>query len=329
MKFMSFLLVVMMLFVGCESPTEPPVDPPVDPPVEWEAPVIQLTQIDASLGKQLVDSGDMFQVDKQWYLKKEAIAEVASLMKPVSSFINFSEFTATTTYFYMLVNNYSTDINDVVFSADSVVVKPGNIVVIEGTTGAGIGAIPILSVTAPHVLPVNRSGSLLPFEIGELTDSVLVDYSYTNPNGDTLNTTQGWSVSGTKMGGMFDLYVDSLDIFGNILADFNLSENYANGENVAVVNADVENPNSAEVMLVNTGNVTLFVDVYSNNDHNIVTTDPIGVFEVLVGDSLDLSEYNNGGGAINLFRVSTESAMMKVYNRVIQEGVCQFIPFLF
>lgn len=291
MKSWMFLLVTVFLFViSCDKPIEDIVDDEND----WTQPSIELVKLDSDLSKVSNSVGD----------------------------ISFGDIVSTKTFFYMLVNNGESEVFNINLSSDSVIVEPNNISVIVGTSDLGVSSVPIISVTVPHVLPPEEVGNYLPYTLGDFIDILSVDYQYVGVQGDTISETKSWDVSGNRLGGMVDFLIDGQN-YESIMSLFNLGWNQSDGQPFSVIRYIDPDPNTDSKIIVNTGNVELFFEVFSGVHPSVVLDDPVHTDTILPGDSLDVSSVLPGLD-LNLFRLSTPNTLFKVYNRVIKYGLCQF-----
>ena len=187
--FISLILVVF--FTAC--------DPANNDPLHAELRLVPLTT--GELAKAVQGEGGQL-----YYAASELPALLA---KTASADIDFGEMNATKTLQYVLMNVGNTDVYDITFASQDLVISPAHIGLVP-TPGEGgdLIALPIISVIKEHVVPLDGVGSLLDMSVGAFNDLLTLSHNYniTDTAGtDSFDITDEYLVAGTKMGALIDI----------------------------------------------------------------------------------------------------------------------------
>jgi len=294
MKKTLFLLVALILmlivFTGC--------DPSGDDPMHAELRLVPLTTGD--LLKAIEDENG------QQYLP---VSELAVIMaKATSADIDFGNMAATRTLQYVLMNVGNTDVYDITFVSNDLKIHPTNIPLIP-TQGEGgdLVALPIVSFTKEHVIPLSGVGTFLELETGIFADVMTLCYNYDLSHsendstyiGDSLIVTDTvivdsfdiadeYTVAGAKAGAIIEIWVSGTkwEEYGVVGID----DNYGT---IPMLRPNVLYPYQSDTIIVkNTGNVAIplqlinpFVEDY-DPDPGVKILDTI----IQPGGEIDLSD---------------------------------------
>ncbi|MBW6458258.1 MAG: hypothetical protein K0B52_03755 [FCB group bacterium] len=144
------------------------------------------------------------------------------LAKPVAADINFNEVKATKTLQYVLMNVGNTDVYDITFHAEEVVVYPPLIALIPAAgEGGDISMLPIVSFTREHVIPIDGVGSLMDMTVGAFSDILTLSYNYTlqdTSGAQDYDVEDEYSILGNNMGGLIDIYVSGKNVLDAIIS---------------------------------------------------------------------------------------------------------------
>lgn len=194
---MAFL-VIMGFFTAC--------DPTGKDPLHAELRLVPLTTGD--LGKAITDDKGLT------YLPASELPGV--LAKRAVADIDFGDVKATKTLQYVLMNVGNTDVYDITFAANDLVIYPSHIGLIPTPEeGGDLVALPIVSVTKEHVIPLDGVGSLLDMETGAFNDMLSLSYNYdiTDTAGtEAFDITDEYTVEGVKRGAIMDIYLSGVHI---------------------------------------------------------------------------------------------------------------------
>lgn len=207
--------------------------------------------------------------------------------------INFSEIPATTSQYYLLLNKGERDAFDINFSGDHILIKPTHIDILTSEGSGNIESLPIVEITALHVVPPYGVGELLPFEIGAIADTAILDYKFLTMAGDTSIIDKKYYIEGAKVGAMVSLNADGIDLVNAAAwmgGDTDDPQEGFRNLSLEVDNLGVSSLNS--VFVVNHGNVSITVEIWGWEDR-FYGRQPLGVHTVVPGDSVDIEDYPN------------------------------------
>ena len=216
--FLTIALLVVMVMTSCE---DNPVKP-IDKPPETIGKIMLVPLGDEALSKIVTrDDGAEYLPHNDAVENLKIMGRIAiifeefnahSLAKIASAMIEFGEINATTGLMFVLMNTGNVDVLNVQFSTSEMSVTPDHIGVIKNaSTGTEVSALPIITLTQEHVIPVSGVGSLLEMSIGEFTDTLTISYDY-EVGGDTTNISDNYDISGTKMGAIIDVFLSGTKI---------------------------------------------------------------------------------------------------------------------
>jgi Calx-beta domain len=126
--------------------------------------------------------------------------------------ISFGEINATDELMFVLMNTGTVDVTNVQFTTANIDVTPGSIGVIRVTTaGSEISALPIVTLTKEHVIPMSGVGSLLDITVGDFTDTLNISYEYLS-GATTIEISDDYSIAGTTMGAIIDMNLSGIPL---------------------------------------------------------------------------------------------------------------------
>ena len=139
---------------------------------------------------------------------------------PAGADINFGDVLATEKLYYLIENSGEIPVFNVSLSTtkDSIEISPSSIGTIN-PEGYAISTTPILSIICPHVIPISGVGSLMPMTVGELSDSIFINYQFIAPfdsvgvweEGDTIDAQPAiYSLSAVKKGIVLEPWVNDV-----------------------------------------------------------------------------------------------------------------------
>jgi predicted small secreted protein len=271
---LSFALVlVLTLFTAC--------DPSGNDPMHAELRLVPLTTGD--LAKAIVDEAG------NQYLP---VSEISAIMaKATSADIDFGNMEATKTLQYVLMNVGNTDVYDITFSVSDITIHPSNIALVPASDeGGDLIALPIVSFTKEHVLPVSGVGSLLDMEVGAFTDVLFLSYNYNivdTASVDSFDITDDYTVSGTKMGALIDIQVSGQslqDALQNTLSRYDLAGFPEPFYDLLLTSDDMDS-----MIVYNNGNAPLPMRIVNQYLYINYGGDPILDTLILAGGSIDIS----------------------------------------
>ena len=342
------LVLIMMALMACsENPTSSDVEiNPTDTSgtdttgvdttgtdsTEFIVPSLELQNIDIALAKDLIKR----------YPTGVPYSEIetAVLLAKASegNDISFGNVNSTKEFFYILVNNGSSDIRDVHFESEMVVVEPGYIPMVE-SEGFGLGIIPIVKIAVPHLVPLDGTGAMLAFEIGAFTDTIHTTYEYNSLQGDTVSAFKDWDVTGTKLGAKFDVTVGGLSLLGDLLVDKSWRLNQVQGGDLFQTYSRPVNDLKQDTMLVvNDGNVPLTVKVYPYYAEESINYGEIATLDIPVGNSVIMNDYfdtmdttssnpNDWGVQVKLFNVFSLTSALSIDDHTLMGGSIQMLMY--
>ena len=206
--------------------------------------------------------------------------------------IDFGDISATSSLYYLLLNKGTRDAFDVNLTSDEIQVSPDHINVITGGGTENIESLPIIEMTAVHVIPPSGVGGLLPFQLGALSDTLLLDYKFTSVTGDTNTIEHTYPVEGNKLGCKIGMYIDSWDITtraSNISSGF--YDPFEGYPWPAVYVGGWDANSVDEVILVNEGNVPASLEIWVFED--LWGGSALHEYSMSPGDSIDIVEFEN------------------------------------
>lgn len=173
--------------------------------------------------------------------------------------INYGDIIATKELAYLVMNTGNVDVFDITFSSQHLEISPQLIGRIESNSSSeGLSALPIVIFTALHVLQPSNVGTLLPFEVGTLLDTIQLGYEYV-VDSDTTEVLDEYSVSGTKLGAIVDILVS-----GEKVQDIAISSggggSWLGGHSALYLGTDIDFSNTE---IVNSGNVPIRIRIMS------------------------------------------------------------------
>ena len=267
-------LFLLVLFTSC--------DPTGNDPMHAELRLVPLTTGD--LAKAIEGQ------DGQKYLPVSELSTV--LTKAASVDIDFGNMAATKTLQYVLMNVGNTDVYDITFVANDLSIHPGNIPLVP-TPGEGgdLIALPIVSFTKEHVIPLSGVGALLDMETGSFSDMMTLCYNYDLSHTQSDSTYQGdslivsdtvivdsfdiadeYTVGGVKAGALIEITVSGQDICDAVYSTPELYDAALAG---TVLMANLYSSDMTSMQILNNGNAPLRMRiinpyVYINGDGSTV-----------------------------------------------------------
>lgn len=232
-RIISFLGVLSFLLLASTCSKQPPAAP------EIEEPFAQLS---------LVNLNTEGELSKQLHY-----AEVGD------TDINYGDIIATKELAYLVMNTGNVDVFDITFSSQHLEISPQLIGRIESNSSSeGISALPIVIFTALHVLQPSNVGTLLPFEVGTLLDTIQLGYEYV-VDSDTTEVLDEYSVSGTKLGAIVDILVSGQKV-QDIAIGSGGGGSWLGGYSALYLGTDID---FSKTEIVNSGNVPIRIRIMS------------------------------------------------------------------
>ena len=277
------VLLVLGLFTAC--------DPAGNEPMHAELRLVPLTTGD--LAKAIEGENG------QQYLP---VSEIPKIMaKTASADIDFGSVKATKTLQYVLMNVGNTDVYDITFGAGDIVIYPEHIALVPtADEGGDLVALPIVSFTKEHVIPIEGVGSLMDMEIGAFSDMLSLSYNYNIEDSagvDSFDITDEYTVAGTKMGAIIDIRVSGQSIENTIQGPVDRYSLVGFIDPFFDLHAfsDV-----IDTMIVyNNGNVPLPMRIVNSYLYILYDGEPILDTLILAGDSVDISGMVRGDQFLN------------------------------
>ncbi|MEA3391467.1 MAG: hypothetical protein U9Q91_00650 [Candidatus Marinimicrobia bacterium] len=267
------LMLVLTLFTAC--------DPSGNEPLMAELRLVPLTTGD--LAKAIVDEAG------NQYLP---VSEISAIMaKATSVDIDFSDMAATKTLQYVLMNVGNTDVYDITFASTDLTIYPSNIALVPTPEeGGDLIALPIISMTKAHVVPLSGVGSLLDMEVGAFTDMVSLSYNYNivdTASVDSFDITDEYSVAGTKKGALIEITVSGQslqDALQNTLSRYDLAGFSDPFYDLVISSSDMDT-----MIVYNNGNAPLPMRIVNQYLYINYGGEPILDTIIVAGGSIDIS----------------------------------------
>ncbi len=289
-KFTSVLLLLLLsitFFTSC--------DPVSNDPLMAELRLVPLTTGD--LAKAIADE------DGNLYLSASEIPAI--MVKTASADIDFGNIEATKTLQYVLMNVGNTDVYDITFASTDLTIYPSNIALVPTPDeGGDLIALPIISMTKAHVVPLSGVGSLLDMEVGVFTDMVSLSYNYNiedTTGVDSFDVTDEYTVAGTKKGALIDIQVSGQslqDALQGTISRYDLAGFPDPFYDLVVSSSDMDT-----MIVYNNGNAALPMRIVNQYLYTNYGGEPILDTLILAGESIDISgivrgsQYFTGGGS--------------------------------
>lgn len=283
------LMLVLTLFTAC--------DPSGNEPLMAELRLVPLTTGD--LAKAIVDEAG------NQYLPASEISAI--MAKATSADIDFGDMAATKTLQYVLMNVGNTDVYDITFVSNDLKIHPTNIPLVP-TPGEGgdLIALPIISFSKEHVLPLSGVGALLELETGGFNDVMTLCYNYDLSHsqsdstyiGDSLVVTDTvivdsfdiadeYSVAGTKKGALIEITVSGQslqDALQGTISRYDLAGFSDPFYDLVVSSSDMDT-----MIVYNNGNAPLPMRIVNQYLYINYGGEPILDTLILAGESIDIS----------------------------------------
>ncbi|MCK4529635.1 MAG: hypothetical protein KAU44_00495, partial [Candidatus Marinimicrobia bacterium] len=209
-------------------------------------------------------------------------SEISTIMaKATSADIDFGNMAATRTLQYVLMNVGNTDVYDITFAANDLTIHPSNIALVPTPDeGGDLIALPIVSFTKEHVLPVSGVGSLLDMGIGAFTDVMSLSYNYNiadTASIDSFDITDDYTVSGAKMGAVIEVWVS-----GKKWENYSVVQTTYDYNDISMLYPEVLYPSQSDtIIVINSGNVPMqmrLINPYLTNydpEHDCIILDTL------------------------------------------------------
>lgn len=266
-------LILATLFLAC--------DPRGNDPIMAELRLVPLTSGDL---EKVVTSED----GNQYF----PLSELKPIMlKKASADIDFGNMDATRTLQYVLMNVGNTDVYNITFDAGELRIHPSYIGLVP-TSGEGgdLIALPIISITEEHVMPLSGVGALLDMSVGEFTDMMTLSYNYniTDTAGvDSFDITDEYTISGTKMGALIEIQVSGIkleDALSSTLSRYDLA-----GFSEPFYDLKIDSGAMDTLIVYNYGNAPLPLRVVNQYVYTNYGGAPILDTLLMAGESINLS----------------------------------------
>ncbi|MCK5816997.1 MAG: hypothetical protein KAH15_03245 [Candidatus Marinimicrobia bacterium] len=283
------VLFSLILFTSC--------DPNGNDPMHAELRLVPLTTGD--LAKAIEGENG------QQYLP---VSELPVIMaKTMSADIDFGNMEASRTLQYVLMNVGNTDVYDITFVSNDLKIHPTNIPLIP-TPGEGgdLVALPIISFSKEHVIPLSGVGSLLELETGVFDDVMTLCYNYELSHNESDSTYIGdslvvidtvivdsfdiadeYTVAGTKIGALIDIQVSGQslqDALQGTISRYDLAGFPDPFYDLVVSSSDMDT-----MIVYNNGNAPLPMRIVNQYLYTNYGGEPILDTLILAGESIDIS----------------------------------------
>jgi len=230
--------------------------------------------------------------------------------------INFDSVFATKTLDYIVVNNGTADAINLNFSSDILEISPTTIKSIPGTDSTFV-IYPIISFSMLHVLPTSGVGSLLPFSLGEVNGQVFLNYSYIDPQNDTILVDMNYVTRGTKYGEIINILSSGTPI--ELIAESKWIGQAGNFTEDVIVYSLGANPNLSSFIISNDGNLISNIlittqDLWENQGQQFVHSMQLQPLQ-----SLDITNVFQLGSA-PLIKVGPSNGIIKFTDEIILNG---------
>ena len=284
-KTIIFFMVLLSLvfFTSC--------DPTGNDPMHAELRLVPLTTGDLAKAIQ----GE----NGQEYLP---VSEIPGMMaKSASADIDFGNVKATKTLQYVLMNVGNTDVYDITFNAEDIVINPEQIALVPAADeGGDLVALPIVSFTKEHVIPIEGVGSLMDMEIGAFNDMLSLSYNYNiqdTAGVDSFDITDPYTVTGEKMGALIEIRVSGQNIEDAIQGPI---DRYSLAGFVdPLFDLNVFSDDIDTMIVYNNGTVPLPMRIVNSSLYILYGGEPILDTLILAGESIDISGLLRGEQFIN------------------------------
>lgn len=282
------LILISGLFIAC--------DPVVDDPMHAELRLVPLTTGDLAKAFNGEDGQQYMPVDElSTFMQKTAAAD-----------IDFGNMEATRTLQYVLMNVGNTDVYDITFVASDLKIHPANIPLVP-TPGEGgdLVALPIVSISKEHVMPLSGVGSLMELEPGAFSDVMTLCYNYdlsesesdSSYTGDSLVVTDTviissfdiadeYSVAGIKQGAIIDIEASGRNIVDAVCHPIEYYDQALVG---TVLTIDLYESDIDTLVVKNNGNVPLRLRIVNPYVYYLGTGEAVMDTVVVAGAEVDVS----------------------------------------
>jgi len=319
-KLMSFLIITLLtiIMVSCDLFT---------PRQDTVAKLVLVPLTTESIAKAYTDD-----VCQMWLPESEI---PNALAKASIAGIDFGDIKATRTLQYVIMNVEDQDVYDINFTANDLNIYPKTIGLIQASEqGTEVSALPIVNIVKEHVMPVEGVGALLNMEIGNFTDSLSLNYSYTTGN-DTIDVSDGYGVIGQKMGVMLDWFCEDSTFE---LMDYFFAVYESNGNKGETRFKAFSSEYFNKLSVVNNGNSP--IDVYAHGERaNNIAIDVDSVTTLVVGDTLNMgllftqiytaADSSIGTGTYNYVEFGPTSGIIKSLERYYLGGWLTIRSFIY
>ncbi len=281
-------IAIMILFIGCGLIG--------NDPMHAELRLVPLTTGD--LSKAITD------YNGNRYLPAEEMANI--LQKKASADIDFGEMEATRTLQYVLMNVGNTDVYDITFVANDLTIHPTKIPLVP-TPGEGgdLVALPIVSISKEHVMPLSGVGSLMELDPEVFSDVMTLCYNYDLSHsqsdstyiGDSLVVTDTvivdsfdiadeYTVAGIKQGALIDILASGRNV---VDAVWHPMEYYDLALVGTVLTIDLYESDLDTLVVLNNGNVPLRMRVVNPNVYYSGSGEAVIDTVIIPGAEVDVS----------------------------------------
>lgn len=300
----------MVMFTGC-------TDNPVEPNNNFAS--VRLVPITNNMAKDIFTGSD----GKEYLPARH----LPALQKIAGSDISYGNINATTDMMYVLMNTGNVSVFNVSFSTNDILTIPGTIGLLEVSSNSSqISALPIVHIVKEHVKPYSTVGSLLPFEVGDFTDTLTLSYEYLDGL-DTIPVADIYPVNGTKMGVVIDILFS-----GKKMQEYNVTTEY----DVQLFNTPwsdwqltnywpFSEQDTDTSKIINSGNASIRVRVTSWQhsdvlvDQVLVANDTLNTSQVLKNTTND-SINQSVGEVILIGEKSNQPYMFQMAGQLITNG---------
>jgi hypothetical protein len=277
------LLSMVVLFTAC--------DPTGNDPLHAELRLVPLTTGD--LAKAVTGN------DGHLYLPA---ADMPSLLaRAAAADIDFGSVKATKTLQYVLMNVGNTDVYDITFDADNIAIYPEHVAMVPTPDeGGDLIALPIVSFTKEHVIPIDGVGSLMDMSVGAFNDMLSLSYNYDiedTAGVENFDITDEYTVAGTLLGALIEIRASGQRIENTIqgpLERYGLAGFIDPFLNLLVYSDIIDT-----LVVYNNGNAPLPMRIVNSYLYTLYGGEPILDTLIQGGESIDISGMVRGDQFLN------------------------------
>lgn len=255
-------------------------------------------------------------------------ANQQSLAKIALAMIDFGEILNTRILQYVVMNVGNQDIFDIDFTANSLVVFPGAISVVEASEqGTAITALPIVNIAKEHVTPISGIGTLLEMTTGDFADTLTLTYKYTTGN-DTVVVSDEYDVAGSKMGAVIELIFSGQNFSSYSVFRYEVSVFGDSPWNrwPVIAYSPIPSEDTDTTIIINSGNapISLAIGSWRHND-TLLTTTLLPSDTIDCSGSFSTSRADSTGEAVIVGTPTNQPYIFKLGDEIVTTGAMAFV----